>query len=44
MGYWWQIRESSKEKFTQFNPRTDYFVTLGTDYIKEYYDRPWGRV
>jgi hypothetical protein len=33
---WWQITDSSREKFKLVNPRTDHFVTLGADHIKEY--------
>jgi hypothetical protein len=33
---WWQIADSSREKFKLVNPRTNHFVTLGADHIKEY--------
>jgi hypothetical protein len=32
----WHIAESSREKFKLVNPRTDHFVVLGADHIREY--------
>ena len=33
---WWQIEKSSRESLKLVNPRTNHFVTLGADHIKEY--------
>jgi hypothetical protein len=33
---WWMIENASRQKIKLLNPRSDHFVTLGTDHIREF--------